>query len=29
MKLRDYQRAVVGHMLAHERCNVWAGMGTG
>ena len=29
MKLRDYQRAVVGHMLAHERANVWAGMGTG
>lgn len=27
--LRDYQRAIVGHMLDHERCNVWAGMGTG
>lgn len=27
--LRDYQRAIVGHMLAHERCNIWAGMGTG
>lgn len=26
---RDYQRAIVGHMLAHARCNVWAGMGTG
>lgn len=29
MKLRDYQSAIIGHMLAHERCNVWAGMGTG
>lgn len=27
--LRDYQRAIVGHMLAHDRCNIWAGMGTG
>lgn len=29
MILRDYQRAIVGHMLAHDRCNIWAGMGTG
>lgn len=29
MKLRTYQQAIVGHMLQHERCNVWAGMGTG
>lgn len=28
-KPRDYQRAIVGHMLDHERCNIWAGMGTG
>lgn len=28
-KPRDYQQAIVEHMLAHERCNVWAGMGTG
>jgi len=27
--LRDYQRAVVAHILERERCNVWAGMGTG
>lgn len=26
---RDYQRAVVDHIVGHERCNVWAGMGTG
>lgn len=27
--LRDYQRAIVEHIATHERCNVWAGMGTG
>ena len=27
--LRDYQRAIVEHIVEHERCNVWAGMGTG
>lgn len=27
--LRDYQRAIVAHILEHPRCNVWAGMGTG
>jgi SNF2 family DNA or RNA helicase len=26
---RDYQRAIVQFILDHERCNVWAGMGTG
>jgi SNF2 family DNA or RNA helicase len=26
---RDYQRAVIDHIVEHERCNVWAGMGTG
>lgn len=26
---RDYQRAIVQFVLEHERCNVWAGMGTG
>lgn len=26
---RDYQRAIIQHILDHERCNVWAGMGTG
>jgi SNF2 family DNA or RNA helicase len=26
---RDYQRAVIEHIVEHERCNVWAGMGTG
>ncbi len=28
-KPRDYQQAIVAHIAAHERCNVWAGMGTG
>lgn len=28
-KPRDYQRAIVGHILNVPRCNVWAGMGTG
>jgi SNF2 family DNA or RNA helicase len=27
--LRDYQQAIIGHIAEHERCNVWAGMGTG
>ena len=26
---RDYQQAVIGFIQDHERCNVWAGMGTG
>lgn len=26
---RDYQRAIIKHIVEHERCNVWAGMGTG
>lgn len=26
---RDYQRAIVSFIAEHERCNVWAGMGTG
>lgn len=26
---RDYQRAIISHILDRERCNVWAGMGTG
>lgn len=26
---RDYQRAIMAHISAHERCNVWAKMGTG
>ena len=26
---RDYQRAIVEHIAGLERCNVWAGMGTG
>ena len=26
---RDYQRAIIEHIALHERCNVWAGMGTG
>lgn len=26
---RDYQRAIMAHIAEHERCNVWAGMGTG
>lgn len=26
---RDYQRAIMSHIAEHERCNVWAGMGTG
>lgn len=26
---RDYQQAVIEHIALHERCNVWAGMGTG
>ena len=26
---RDYQAAVIQHIAQHERCNVWAGMGTG
>ena len=28
-KPRDYQQAVIGFIQDHERCNVWAGMGTG
>jgi SNF2 family DNA or RNA helicase len=28
-KPRDYQQAVMQHIFDHERCNVWAGMGTG
>ena len=28
-KPRDYQQAVIGFIQGHERCNVWAGMGTG
>lgn len=27
--LRDYQWAIVEHIVAHPRCNIWAGMGTG
>lgn len=27
--LRDYQWAIVDHIIANPRCNVWAGMGTG
>ena len=27
--LRDYQQAVLDHIVEHQRCNVWAGMGTG
>jgi hypothetical protein len=26
---RPYQRLIINHVLAHDRCNVWAGMGTG
>ena len=26
---RDYQQAIVRHIVEHDRCNVWAGMGTG
>ncbi len=26
---RDYQRAITRHVLQHDRCNVWSGMGTG
>jgi SNF2 family DNA or RNA helicase len=26
---RDYQRAVIEHIVEHERANVWAGMGCG
>jgi len=26
---RDYQRAIIRHILNHERCNVWASMGSG
>lgn len=26
---RDYQHAIIDHIATHERCNVWAGMGTG
>lgn len=26
---RDYQRAIIDHISEHERCNIWAGMGTG
>ena len=26
---RTYQAAIIEHMMAHDRCNVWAGMGTG
>lgn len=26
---RDYQRAIIEHIARLERCNVWAGMGTG
>lgn len=26
---RDYQQAIIEHIALHERCNVWAGMGTG
>jgi SNF2 family DNA or RNA helicase len=26
---RDYQRSIMGFIADHERCNVWAGMGTG
>lgn len=29
LTLRDYQVAEVAHMLQHERCNLWARMGTG
>ena len=28
-KPRTYQSAIIEHIMAHERCNVWAGMGTG
>lgn len=26
---RDYQRAIIQHIASLDRCNVWAGMGTG
>lgn len=29
LPLRDYQWAIVEHMVTHPRANVWAGMGTG
>lgn len=28
-KPRDYQQSIIGFIAEHERCNVWAGMGTG
>ena len=28
-KPRDYQRAIIEHIAAHPRSNIWAGMGTG
>lgn len=26
---RDYQRAIIEHIVENPRCNIWAGMGTG
>ena len=28
-KPRDYQQAIQQFIFDHERCNIWAGMGTG